>query len=180
VKFLKANPGKYNYATPGIGSSAHLTMEWLKSVAGIDILHVPYKGSSQVLPDLISGTVHVSYTGAPQTMPFVKDGKLKAIAIGSTQRLRSVPGVPTISETYPGFESNASWNFFAPAGTPRDIIVKLNTEINRILKTPEVAEQLESQGLIPIGGPPEQLGARMKSDSQKWGKIIRMIDLKPE
>jgi tripartite-type tricarboxylate transporter receptor subunit TctC len=180
VKFLKANPGKYSYATHGIGSSAHLTMEWLKSIAGIDILHVPYKGSSQILPDLLGGTVHMSYTGVPQTMPLVNEGKLKAIALGSAQRLRSAPGVPTIAETYPGFESNASWNFFAPAGTPRDVIAKLNTDINHVLALPDVAERLNSQGLIPIGGSPEQLGARMKADSLKWGKIIRMINLKPE
>ena len=180
VAFLKANPGKYSYASAGLGSTHHLGMEWLKRVAGFDVLHVPYKGSGQILPDLISGQVQLAYSGIPPAMPHVKAGKLKAIAIGASSRLDAVPGVPTIAEFYPGVETNASWNFYAPAGTPRDIIVKLNTEINRILLIPEVRERLISQGLVPIGGSPEQLAARMKSDYAKWGKVIQDIGLKPE
>lgn len=177
---LKANPAKYSYASSGIGSTHHLSMEWLKSVAGVDMIHVPYKGSGQMLPDLISGQVQLAYTGIPQTMPHVKSGKLKAIAIGAARRLDAAPGVPTIAETYPGVETNASWNYFAPAGTPRDIVMKLNTELNRILQMPDVRERLISQGLIPIGGTPEQLAARMKSDYQKWGAVVRKIGLKAE
>jgi tripartite-type tricarboxylate transporter receptor subunit TctC len=177
VAHLKANPGKYSYASPGIGSSAHLSMEWFKSVAGVEIVHVPYKGSGQILLDTISGVVQIAYTGIPQTMPHAAAGRLKAIAIGSAKRLSAAPGVPTMAETYPGFEANASWNFAAPAGTPRDIILKLNNEINRILLLPDVGERLSAQGLIPIGGTPEQFALRMKSDYQKWGNVIRRIGM---
>jgi tripartite-type tricarboxylate transporter receptor subunit TctC len=144
------------------------------------MVHVPYKGSGQILPDLISGQVQLSYTGIPQTMPHVRSGKLKAIALGSATRLDAAPGVPTIAETLPGFEANASWNYFAPAGTPREIVTKLNAEINRILNTDDVRERLVSQGLIPIGGTPERLARRMKADYVKWGKVVKDIGLKAE
>jgi tripartite-type tricarboxylate transporter receptor subunit TctC len=180
VAHLKANPGKYSYATPGIGSSAHLAMEWFKRVAGVDIVHVPYRGSSQLMPDLMSGVVQLSYTGLPQTMPLVRTGKLKAIAIGSAKRLASAPGVATIGETYPGFEANASWNYFGPKGLPADIAAKLNAEINRILAMPDIGGRLGEQGLIPVGGPPEVLRNRMRSDFEKWGRVVREIGLKAE
>lgn len=180
IAFLKASPGKYSYASSGVGSTHHLSMEWLKHVAGVNVVHVPYKGSGQTLPDLISGQVQLAYTGIAQTMPYVKAGKLKAIAIGAAQRISAVPGVATISETYPGVETNGSWNYFAPAGTPREIVMKINTEVNRILAMPEVRERFVSQGLFPIGGTPEKLAARMKSDYQKWGAVIRTIGLKAE
>ena len=180
VAFLKTNPGKYSYASAGLGSTHHLSMEWLKSVAKFDVVHVPYKGSGQILPDLISGQVQLAYTGIAPAMPYVKAGRLKVIAIGAANRLDAVPGVPTIAEYYPGIETNASWNFFAPAGTPREIVLKLNTEINRILLIPEVRERLILQGLTPVGGSPEHLAARMKSDYIKWGKVIQEIGLKSE
>jgi tripartite-type tricarboxylate transporter receptor subunit TctC len=180
IAHLAANPGKYSYATPGVGSSAHLAMEWFKSRAKVDIVHVPYRGSSQLMPDVIAGTVQLSYTGLPQTMPIVASGKLKAIAIGAAKRLNAAPNVATIAETLPGFEANASWNYFAPNGLPQEIALKLNREINRILALPEVGGRLNDQGLIPAGGTPETLRARMRSDFEKWGRVIRDIGLKAE
>ena len=180
VAYAKRNPGKLSYASSGVGSTHHLSMEWLKSVAGIDMVHVPYKGSGQIMPDLISNQVQLAYTGIAQTMPHVKAGKLKAIAIGAARRLDAAPGVPTIAETYPGIETNASWNFFAPAGTPRDVIAKLNAQINQVLITPDVSERLIGQGLFPIGGTPEQLSARMNADYEKWGKVVRQVGLKED
>jgi len=180
VAHLKANPGKYSYATPGIGSSAHLAMEWLKSTSGVDIVHVPYRGSSQLMPDVISGVVQLAYTGLPQTMPVVASGKLKAIAVGSAKRLDAAPDVPAIAETFPGFEANASWNYFGPKGLPQEIADKLNSEINRILQLPDVGGRLGKQGLIPVGGPPSVLRDRMRADFEKWGKIVREIGLKAE
>jgi tripartite-type tricarboxylate transporter receptor subunit TctC len=180
VAHLKAYPGKYSYATPGIGSSAHLAMEWLKSVAGLDIVHVPYRGSSQLLPDVISGVVHLTYTGLPQTMPLVSTGKLKAIAVGSAKRVAAAPGVPTIGETFPGFEANASWNYFGPNGLDRALVMKLNDAINNVLALPEVGGRLGEQGLIPVGGAPELLRDRMRSDFEKWGRVIQQVGLKPE
>ncbi len=180
IAYLKANPGKFSYATPGVGSSAHLAMEWFKNLAKVDIVHVPYRGSSQLMPDIISGTLQLTYTGLPQTMPVVAAGKLKAIAIGSAKRLRAVPDIPTISETLPGYEANASWNYFGPKGLQIDIALKLNREINRILELPEVGGRLEEQGLIPAGGTPEALRARMRSDFEKWGRVVHEIGLKVE
>jgi len=180
VAHLKANPGKYSYATPGIGSSAHLAMEWFRSTAGVDIVHVPYRGSSQLMPDLISGVVQLGYTGLPQTMPVVGSGKLKAIAIGSAKRLAAAPNIPTIGESYAGFEANASWNYFAPKGLPRDVALKLNQEINRVLALPDVGGRLGEQGLIPVGGPPELLRDRMRADFEKWGRVVRQVGLKAE
>ena len=180
IALLKSNPGKMSYASAGIGSIHHLSMEWLKKLAGVDIVHVPYKGSGQILPDVISGQVPITYTGFAQTIPYIRAGQLKAIALGGPQRLATAPGVAPIAETFAGFNGTTSWSLVAPAGTPREIILKLNAEINRILSIPEVYERLISQELVPVGGSPEQLGSRMKSDYVMWGKIIQQIGLKAE
>ena len=181
VAYLKANRGKHSYAHLGPGSIHQLSMELLKSTAGIgvdDLVGVPYKGSGQYLTDLVAGQIQLAYQGIPQTMQYVKTGKLKAIALGSAQRSSVVPGVPTIAETYPGFETSSSWSYFAPIGTPRDVVLKLNAEINRILALPDVRERLLGQGMSPIGGTPENLAARMKADYDKWGALINKLGLK--
>jgi tripartite-type tricarboxylate transporter receptor subunit TctC len=152
-------------------------MAWFASMVGVDIVHVPYRGSAQLLPDVISGAVQITYTGLPQTMPLVATGKLRALAIGSAGRLRAAPHLPTIGETYPGFEANASWNYFGPKGMPQDIVTRLNAEINAILALPEIGPKLEEQGLIPVGGTPEKLRLRMRSDHEKWGRVVRQINL---
>ena len=180
VAHFKANPGKYHYASLGLGSIHHLSTELFKHVAGVDVVHVPYKGAAQTLIDLIAGEIQLVYTGLPQAMPHVKSGKIRAIALGSAQRIDAAPGVPTIAETYPGFETTSSWNYFAPAGTSREIVMKINSEVNRILAMPEVRERFNSQGLFILGGSPETLAARMKTDYDKWGAVIRSINLKPD
>jgi tripartite-type tricarboxylate transporter receptor subunit TctC len=183
VAYLKANRGKHNYAHSGVGSVHHLSMELFKSVVGLDVqdlVGVAYKGSGQYMVDLVAGQVQLAYQGIPQTMPHVRSGKLKAMAVGAAERLDSAPGVPAIAESYPGFETTASWNYFAPAGTPRDIVLKLNAAINAALAMPDVRERLVAQGLYPIGGTPADLTARMKSDYEKWGALIRKLNLKPE
>ena len=181
IAYLKANAGKVSYAHTGVASIHQLSMEMLKTAGGLavsDVVGIPYKGSGQYLVDMVAGEVKLAYGGLPQTMPHVKSGKLKAVAIGSTRRLDAAPGVPTIAETYPGFETSSSWNFFAPVGTPADIVAKLNAEINKILSAPDIRDRFISQGLYPIGGTPERLAARMKTDFDKWGGIIRSLDLK--
>ncbi len=179
VAYLKKNPGKFSYASAGIGSIHHLSMEWLKRVAGVDMTHVPYKGSGQILPDVIAGLVQVTYTGLAQTMPFVKSEKLRAIAIGGPQRIASSPEIPPIAETYAGFNGTTSWNLLAPAGTPNEIVQRLNAEVNRILRDPQMVEQLVSRGLYPLGGSSEQFAVRMRADHEKWGKVIAEIGLTP-
>ncbi|MSQ72145.1 MAG: tripartite tricarboxylate transporter substrate binding protein [Betaproteobacteria bacterium] len=183
IAYLKSNAGKVSYAHSGTASIHHLSMEMLKAAGGLavgDVISIPYKGSGQYLVDMVAGVVRLAYGGIPQTMPFVKSGKLKAIAIGSGARLDAAPGVPTIAETYPGFETSSSWNYFVPVGTPAEVVVKLNAEINKILAMPDVRERFVSQGLYPIGGTPEKLSARMKADYEKWGAIIRKLNLKGE
>lgn len=180
VALLKQNPNRYSYASAGIGSIHHLSMEWLRQLAGVSMTHVPYKGSGQILPDVIAGQVPITYTGLAQTMPHVRAGKLKAIALGGTERLAAAPGVAPVAETYPGFDGTTSWNLFAPVGTPRDILQRLNAEVNRALKDPKVSEQLVAGGLQPIGGGAEELAARLRDDYVRWGKLIAEIGLKPE
>jgi len=180
IAHLRANPGKYNYAHLGPGSIHQLSMEMLKSVAGLkpeSIVGVAYKGSGQYLTDLVGGQVQLGYQGIPQTMMYVLSGQLKAIALGSAQRLAAAPGVPTIAETYPGFETNSSWDFYAPKGTPREIVLKLNAEINKILAMPDVRDRLIAQGMYPIGGSPEKLADRLKSDYGKLGAVIHKLNL---
>lgn len=180
VALLKANPEKYSYASSGIGSIHHLSMEWLKRLAGVKMVHVPYKGSGQILPDVIAGLVPITYTGLAQTWPYVQSGKLKPVAIGGPRRVPSAPGVAPVAETYAGFNGTASWNLLAPADTPRDIVQKLNDAVNRILRDPQVAQQLESRGLFPLGGSSEEFARRLKADYEKWGKIVAEIGLKAE
>ena len=180
VALLKANPSKYSYASAGLGSLHQLSMEWFKQVADVDIVHVAYKGSGQILPDVIAGQVPITYIGLSQAMPMVNAGKLRALALGGPKRVSAAPGVPSLAESYPGFNGTAAWNFFAAAGTPKDIVQKLNSEVNRILKQPEVAESLTSRGLFPVGGTAEEFSASLRETNARWGKLIRQIGLKLE
>ncbi len=180
VALLKANPAKYSYASSGIGSIHHLSMEWFKQLAGVDIVHIPYKGSGQILPDVIAGQVPITYTGLAQTMPMVKAGKLRALALGGPRRVSAATGVPSLAETYPGFNGTTAWNFFAPAGTPNTIVQKINSEVNAVLKLPDVAESLSSRGLYPVGGTVEEFSASLKEANARWGRLIKQIGLKPE
>lgn len=178
VALAKANPGALNYASSGSGSTHHLSMELLKSMTGVDINHVPYKGSGQALPDVISGQVQMMYVGVAQTIPHIRSGRLRGLAVGSAKRLPAVPEIPTFAESYPGFEANASWNFFAPAATPKDIVAQLNRDIVRVLRTPEVVTRLSEGGLEVIGSTPGELAARMRADRTKWGRVVRRLNLK--
>lgn len=183
IDYLKANKGKISYAHTGTASIHQLSMEALKSAGGLaieDVVGIPYKGSGQYLVDLVAGQVLLAYGGIPQTMPHVKAGKLKAVALGATRRLDAAPGVPTIAETYPGFTTTSIWAYFAPVGTPPEIVAKLNAEINKILEMPDVRERLLSQAMYPLGGTPADLGARMKRDYDKWGVLIRKLGLKAD
>lgn len=178
VALAKARSGQMNYASAGNGSTHHLAMEMLKSRAGIDITHVPYKGSGQALPDLVSGQVQMMYLGVAQTLQYIKSGQLKGLAVGSAKRLQATPDIPTLGETYPGFEANAWWGFFAPAGTPKEIVRSLSTAINKILNSPMVNERFSTQGLVPVGTTPEEFAARIRADREKWGRIIAQANIK--
>jgi tripartite-type tricarboxylate transporter receptor subunit TctC len=181
VAAARAQPGKILFASTGAGSTHHLSIELLKSMGGFDVTHVPYKGSAQALPDLISGQVQLMQLGVPQTLPHLKAGRVRALGVGATKRLPALPDVPTIAEQgFQGYEANNSWCLFAPAGTPRDVIQRLQTEIARIVTLPDVRERFMATGLEPVGSTPGELAARMKVDYEKWSGLIRRIGLKIE
>ena len=181
VAYAKANPGKLTCGSSGTGGLIHLTCEMFKSAAGIDVLHVPYKGTSLLMPDLISGRVTMALDTLPPYLSMLKDKKVRALAITTAKRSPLVPDVPTVAESgYPGFESVASYGFFAPAGTPKAIIDKLNKDINAVLLDPQLKEKLLAQGIEIEGSTPEALQAFVKGEIDKWARVIQTSNIKPE
>ena len=180
MALAKANPGKYSYATGGVGTTQHLSGELLGNVAGVKMLHVPYKGEGAAQSDLLGGQVNMMFTSTIVGYNHVKAGKLRAIAVTSAQRLASMPEVPTVAETYPGFEVTAWFGMVAPAGTPEPIVKRLNDAFQAALKNPEVVRKLEELGAVPAGGPPSELAALLRSELPKWRDVIRKADIKAE
>ncbi|MBI4189041.1 MAG: tripartite tricarboxylate transporter substrate binding protein [Betaproteobacteria bacterium] len=173
IQLAKARPGRLNFASTGIGGTNHLTGELFKSMAGINIVHVAYKGTPNVLPDLIAGRVQMIFASIVVMLPHVKAGRLRALAVTSAKRSVLAPELPTINESgLAGFESGTWYALLAPAGTPRDIVARLNAAIIRIGQAPEIRERLVAEGAEPLGGTPEQTGAFVKSEIVKWSKII--------
>ncbi len=174
VALAKSKPGQLNFASSGTGTATHLGLELFKAATGINVVHVPYKGGAPALTDLIAGQVQLLFISIPSVMPQVKAGRLKAIAVSSARRSLSAPEVPTVAESgYPGFEY-VNWNaLFAPAATPRAIINKLNSEVVKIMRDPDLAQKLVSQGAEPAPGTPEQLAQYMRVDFDRWRKVIR-------
>jgi tripartite-type tricarboxylate transporter receptor subunit TctC len=174
VAYAKANPGKLDYGSGGNGSAAHLATEYFKLRAGVDLQHVPYKGTGPAVADLIGGQIGVMITGALPLLPHIRSGKLRALAVASPQRLAILPDVPTIAESgYPGFAAVQWYGLFVPAGTPRDVIAKINRDAIGALKDPAVAERLASEGAEAVGDTPEEFGAFVRSEIALWGKVIR-------
>jgi tripartite-type tricarboxylate transporter receptor subunit TctC len=178
VALAKAKPGSLSFASSGAGSSTHLSGELFKAMAGIDILHIPYRGSSQALTDVVAGQVTMLFDNAPSSIGFVQQGKLRALAVTSTKRMPSLPDVPTVDEAgVKGYESLSWSGIVAPAATPRPIIAKLNRSIDRILKTDEVKQKLAGLGVDPVGGPPEAFARHIRVESEKWGKLIKSANI---
>lgn len=173
VALAKREPGKLNYASLGNGTAAHLGMELLKSAAGIDITHVPYKGSAPAVTDLLAGQVQVMVDGLPSALQHVKAGKLRAIALTSLHRAPALPDLPTIAETYPGFYADAWSGLFAPKGTPAAIVNQLSTEVQRILRLPDVREKLAALGAEPVGSTQTEFAAHVKREIDKWAQVVK-------
>jgi tripartite-type tricarboxylate transporter receptor subunit TctC len=174
IKLAKAKPGSINFASSGNGTSIHLSGELFKAMAGVDMTHVPYKGSAPALSDLISGQVQVMFDNLPSSLPQIKAGKLRAIAVTSLKRAPALPDVPTISESgLPGFEASSWFGVLAPAGTPPAVITRLNAEVDKWLQTPEAKEQLLAQGAQAAGDTPEQFAAFIRSETEKWAKVVK-------
>ena len=174
VAYAKTNPGKVNFASFGTGSSSHLAGELFKSTAGLDLVHVPYKGSPAALTDLIGGRVEIFFVGFPPGLPFAKEGKAKALAVTSTKRAPLLPNVPTMEEAgVVPFEAISWSGILVPAGTPKDIVAKLNGEFNRILKLPDVRDRLTELGFNATPSTSEEFDAFLKAEITKWAKVVK-------
>jgi tripartite-type tricarboxylate transporter receptor subunit TctC len=176
----KARPGEIIFASQGQGTLSHLEQEMLKQMGGFTALHVPYKGSAPGLADLIPGNVQLFFDSIPSALPHVKTGRIRALGVASSKRSPALPEVPAIGESLKGFEADSWFGLLMPAGTPREIIMKVNAEVVKILATQEVKDRLLSQGGVAVGGTPEQLAERIKADIAKWGKVARTAKIKIE
>jgi tripartite-type tricarboxylate transporter receptor subunit TctC len=173
IDLAKANPGKYSYASSGNGTPIHLSGELFKSMAGIDLVHVPYKGAAPALVDVIGGHVPMTFDNLPPSLEYIRSGKLRALGVTTKERAPSVPELPTIAETLPGYETY-SWNaLFAPAGTPRPIIDRLNAAALAALADPEVTARLKDLSITSVGSTPEELAAHVQAELAKWGPIVK-------
>jgi len=174
IELAKAKPGQLNAASQGNGTLSHLELEMFKASAGVNVLHVPYKGSSNAMPDLLAGQVSLFFDSIPSALPQVKAGKLKALGVLTSKRLAFLPNIPTIAESgLPGFEANNWFALLAPAGTPKEIVNLLNAEIAKVVVMPDVRERLAGQGAILEASTPAQLSAIIKSDLAKWAKVVK-------
>ena len=174
IALAKARPGQLNFASAGSGTVIHLAGELFKTMANVDIVHVPYRGSGPALNDLLGGQVAMMFANMPGTIQHVRTGRLRVLAVNSARRSPLLPEVPTVAEAaVPGYEASTWFGVLAPAATPKEIVAKLNTEIARVLGTPEMAEYFSNEGAVAVGGPPAQFGVFIKTEIEKWGKVVR-------
>jgi tripartite-type tricarboxylate transporter receptor subunit TctC len=172
IDYCKANPGKINMASSGSGTSVHLSGELFKSMTGCNMVHVPYKGAGPALTDLIGGQVDVLFDNLPSSINHIKGGRIRALAVTSEQREPALPHLPTVGETVPGYEATAWFGIGMPKGTPRDVIDKVNAEVNRALADPKMRERLAELGGKSIGGTPEDFGKVIAAETAKWASVV--------
>ncbi|MBA3254815.1 MAG: tripartite tricarboxylate transporter substrate binding protein [Burkholderiaceae bacterium] len=170
---LKSSPAQFNYGSSGNGTIVHLTGELFKSMTGTYVVHIPYRGTALVIPDMMSGQIHMLFDNIASAMPHLKDGKLRAIAVTSTSRSPLLPALPTVADSVPGFESVTWFGGFGPRGMPGDVTQKLNAEINAVLKAPEFLERLRVLGYDAAGGTPADFAKVVAADTAKWAKLIK-------
>ena len=174
VALAKAKPGQLDYASTGAGSSNHMSMELFKMMTKTDILHVPYKGSAPALTDLMGGHVMMIFDNTPNVLPHVKGGRMRGIAVTSLKRSALAPELPTVDESgVPGYEVLVWFGVVGPAGMPRDVVARLNAEMNKVLVMPDVRERFQAGGVEPVGGLPEKFGDHLKTEIAKWGKVVK-------
>ncbi len=178
IALIKANPGKLAYGSSGIGSTHHLCMEFLKSALGLDMTHIPYKGTGQSVPALVAGQVPMVLSGYPSLAAYAKDGRVKLLAINSLKRSGLAPNVPAIAETVPGFDFAPTFGFFAPGGTPKDILAKFGADVAEVVKLPEVAERMKNLGIDPVGGSGEEWAPMLKADAERYAKAVKVSGAK--
>lgn len=174
IEYAKARPGQLSYASSGSGTSIHLSAELFKSMTGIEMVHVPYKGSAPAVTDLLAGRVQLMFDNLPSSLQQIRAGKLRALAVTSAKRTSTLPEVPTIAEAgLPGYEATSWFGMHAPAKTPKDIITKIHGTVSRALKSPEMHDRLTSQGADPVGNTPEEFSAFVQAEIQKWAKVVK-------
>jgi tripartite-type tricarboxylate transporter receptor subunit TctC len=181
IALAKSKPGELNFSSSGAGGSMHVAAELFKNMTGVNMVHIPYKGGSPAVADLLSGQVALSFATVLETLSHVKSGRVRALAVTSAARSIAYPDLPTVAEAgVPGYESISWLGLFAPAGTPRDIVNRISSEVQRIIRLPEVKERLLAQGAEPIGTSPEQFALALQSDIAKYARIIRESGYKAE
>jgi len=181
IELIKANPGKYSFAGPGIGSTPHLSGELFKQQFGLDMVHVPFPGAAQAINSTIGGHTQIAFTALPPALGNIQSGKLRALAVLALKRSTEIPDVPTMQESgYPGQEADTLTGIIAPASTPKEIVDLLNREIAKAVAEPDVTQQLLKLGFVPVANKPEEFGARIKSEIAKWGKVVNDAHLRIE
>jgi len=181
IALAKSKPGKINYASAGNGSTQHLSGELFKTMAGVDLVHIPYKGSAPGMTALLGGEVSLMFNSTPTTLPHVKTGKLRGLAVTGGKRSPEAPELPTVAEAgVPGFEVTGWYGVLAPAATPKEIVVKLNSELAKILQLPDIKERLKELGVEAGGGTPEQFGDFIKKEIAKWAKVVKESGARPD
>jgi tripartite-type tricarboxylate transporter receptor subunit TctC len=180
VRYAKANPGRLTVATNGEGGFPHLAFEHLRTMAGITYTHVPYKGSAAIATDVMGGQVQAAIDGITGMTPHIKSGRLRILATTNKTRPALWPDTPVAGEDVPGYESGGWFGYAAPAGTPRAIVLRLNEEINRAMKSPDVSEKLAVAGLLVVAEPPEYFASLLRSDFEKYGKLVKDIGFQPQ
>jgi tripartite-type tricarboxylate transporter receptor subunit TctC len=179
IAYAKANPGKVSMASSGIGTAPHMTGELFKMMAGVDLVHVPYRGGTAMLTDLIGGQVQVLFVG-PETIEHIRSGKVRALAVTTATRSELLPDTPTVGEFLPGFDASVWFGIGAPKDTPANIVEKLNKEINAALADPKIKARLADLGATVLALSPADLGKLIASETEKWAKVIRAANIKPE
>jgi tripartite-type tricarboxylate transporter receptor subunit TctC len=173
VAYLKANPDKLSFGSPGVGTSVHVSGELFKSMTGTKMTHVPYKGRQYAIPDLVGGSIQLMFDNMPSALPMAREGKIRAIAVTTAKRSSAAPEIPAIAESIPGFEATTWFALFAPAGTPKPVVDKLSAEVQRVFRLPDVAERLKTLGLEAVLSSPEELAAYQASEISKWTKVVK-------
>jgi tripartite-type tricarboxylate transporter receptor subunit TctC len=181
VALARSKPGQINYGSAGNGSAGHLAMEYLKQVTGMELQHVPYKGTGPNITDLIAGRTQATSAGTPPLLPHVRSGKLRVIAVGTAKRLHSIPDVPTVAEQgYPGFETSQWYGLNAPAKTPEPVIRRLAQAAAKAAKSPLVAERFRPDDAEPVGSTPQEYAAYIKKEQERWSKVVRAANVKAD
>jgi tripartite-type tricarboxylate transporter receptor subunit TctC len=180
IAYAKAHPGDLSFASSGNGTSVHMSGELFKAMTGVEMVHVPYRGSALIYPDLLSGKVHVLFDNIPGAVGFVHDGRLRALAVTTTERSKALPDVPTVAETVPGYEASVWYGIAAPKGTPPEAIAVLNKAVNAALADPKIQERVAQLGGTPMPMSPAEFGKLLADETAKWGKVVRAANISVE